>query len=216
MSSKSRASHALRGCGAVLSALVMASCSVPSSGPTSVDMLTWWSARGELDAMNKLRQRYDETHPHDPIGDNPLLASDVARASLRERMKDGLPPDVFLANGGWDLFQWVRYNGTVGDLTTAKGQYCAVYAAGKVLSADFTCNPDFAVYQVGVVTRWTPVKNLTFSAELGAFFLDQKMGAGVGGVATSVFGPGAPKPAALYEFKDQSTVHFGLRAQRNF
>src|SRR5205807_6423133 len=62
----------------------------------------------------------------------------------------------------------VRYNGTVGDLTTAKGQYCAVYIASAATggpggkSADFTCNPDFNTYQVGVVTRWTPVKNLTF------------------------------------------------------
>ena len=28
------------------------------------------------------------------------------------------------------------------------------------------CNPDFNVWQLGVVTRWTPVKNLTFSAEV--------------------------------------------------
>ena len=42
------------------------------------------------------------------------------------------------------------------------------------VSADYSCNPDFNVAQVGVVTRWTPVKNLTFSAEVGAFFLDQK------------------------------------------
>ena len=30
-----------------------------------------------------------------------------------------------------------------------------------------------------MVTRWTPVKNLTFSGEVGAFFLDQKF-TGVG------------------------------------
>jgi hypothetical protein len=28
--------------------------------------------------------------------------------------------------------------------------------------------------------------------------------------------PGAPKPAAVYEFKDQSTVFLNIRAQRNF
>ena len=41
-------------------------------------------------------------------------------------------------------------------------------------SQTISCNPDFNIAQVGVVTRWTPVKNLTFSAEVGAFFLDQK------------------------------------------
>ena len=43
------------------------------------------------------------------------------------------------------------------------------------MSADFVCNPDFNVSQLGVVTRWTPVKNLTFSAEVQWFHLDQKL-----------------------------------------
>ena len=49
-----------------------------------------------------------------------------------------------------------------------------VSTSARSLSADYTCNPDYNIAQVGVVTRWTPVKNLTFSAEVGAFFLDQK------------------------------------------
>ena len=56
-----------------------------------------------------------------------------------------------------------------------------------------------------MATRWTPVKNLTFSAEVGAFFLDQKM-SGVATLAAS-----APKPTTVYEFKDQSTVYLNLR-----
>ena len=31
--------------------------------------------------------------------------------------------------------------------------------------ATATCNPNYMVSELGVVTRWTPVKNLTFSAE---------------------------------------------------
>ncbi len=77
-------------------------------------------------------------------------------------------------------------------------------------SANFSCNPDFNIAQVGVVTRWTPVKNLTFSAEVGAFFLDQKF------TGTSGLAPSAPKPTTVYEFKDQSTVFLNVRAQRNF
>jgi hypothetical protein len=66
------------------------------------------------------------------------------------------------------------------------------------------------VAQLGVITRWTPVKNLVFSGEVLWSHLDQKM-AGV-----SVFSPGAPKPSTAYEFKDQDTVQLQLRAQRNF
>ena len=68
------------------------------------------------------------------------------------------------------------YGGSALDVTSAKGAFCANYTAAQVAaaSADYSCNPDFNIAQVGVVTRWTPVKNLTFSAEVGAFFLDQK------------------------------------------
>ena len=80
-------------------------------------------------------------------------------------------------------------------------------------SANFSCNPDFNIAQVGVVTRWTPVKNLTFSAEVGAFLLDQKFTGAVGPVGATV---APPKPVAQYEFKDQSTVFLNVRVQRNF
>jgi hypothetical protein len=127
-------------------------------------------------------------------------------------------------NHNWDPFwssslfgsgSWVHYSGSAGDLTTAKGQFCAQYIASNKLtaantSADFSCNPDYAVYQVGAITRWTPVKNLTFSGEVMYTRLDQKFT----GAATLT--PTAPKPTALYEFKDQNTVSFNVRAQRNF
>jgi hypothetical protein len=51
---------------------------------------------------------------------------------------------------------------------------------------------------------------LTFSAEVGAFFLDQKFT----GAATLT--PTSPKPTAVYEFKDQSTVYMQVQARRNF
>jgi hypothetical protein len=100
----------------------------------------------------------------------------------------------------------VKYNGN------AKTAYCANYTTRAITapSADFTCNPDFAVYQVGFITRWTPVKNLTFSAEVMYTRLDQNFT----GVATLT--PSAPKPSTGYEFKDQDTVSFNVRAQRNF
>ena len=100
---------------------------------------------------------------------------------------------------------------------TAKGAYCAAFAASHAGQAavgnqtgNYTCNPDFNVSQLGAVTRWTPVKNLTFSAEVMWFHLDQKMS------GSSVFTASAPKPNALYEFKDQDTFLLQVRAQRNF
>jgi hypothetical protein len=117
--------------------------------------------------------------------------------------------DPYWSTSLWGSYSAVRYNGT------ATANYCAAYAApvaGRAFSADYTCNPDFNVAQVGAVTRWTPVKNLTFSAEVGAFFLDQKMT----GAITASPGTTSPKPNTTYEFKDQSTVFLNIRAQRNF
>jgi hypothetical protein len=106
----------------------------------------------------------------------------------------------------------VRYDGSATDTTTAKGAYCAAFGQSHPGQAagSYTCNPDFNISQLGAVTRWTPVKNLTFSGEVQWVHLDQKMS------GSSVFAPSAPKPAALYEFKDQNTVLLQFRAQRNF
>jgi hypothetical protein len=100
----------------------------------------------------------------------------------------------------------VRYDGT------AKLFYCAAYVASNpgAKSADFSCNPDFTLSQVGVVTRWTPVKNLTFSGEVMWLHLNQKF------TGSSVLTPLAPKPVALYDYKDQNSVSLNLRVQRNF
>ena len=100
----------------------------------------------------------------------------------------------------------VRYD------NTAKAQYCAAYAASNTgaQSVDFSCNPDFNLSQIGVVTRWTPVKNLTFSAEVLYFHLDQKF------TGAKILTPVAPKPTAAYNYKDQDTVSLNIRAQRNF
>ena len=84
--------------------------------------------------------------------------------------------------------------------------------AVAVVGTPFTCNPNFQIWQVGTVTRWTPVKNLTFSGEVMYTALDQQY-AGV--VNLPAIGALA-KPGAPYELKDQSTWTFLARAQRNF
>jgi hypothetical protein len=116
--------------------------------------------------------------------------------------------DPYWSSSLFGSYAQVSYGGSVLDVTSAKGAWCANYSVGK--GAGFTCNPDFNIAQVGVVTRWTPVKNLTFAAEVGAFFLDQKM-SGVANLTAAV-----PKPTTAYEFKDQSTVYLNLQARRNF
>ena len=118
--------------------------------------------------------------------------------------------DPYWSTSLWGSYGSVRYGGNALDITSAKGAWCAAYSVGKAVSGDYSCNPDFNFAQVGLTTRWTPVKNLTFSAEVGAFFLDQKMS----GAAT--LAAAAPKPNTVYEFKDQSTVFLNVRAQRNF
>jgi hypothetical protein len=108
----------------------------------------------------------------------------------------------------------VRYQGNAADVTSAMGQFCASYVAGTggvaAKSADFSCNPNYNIYQVGLVTRWTPVKNLTFSAEGLWVHLDQKF------TGASNLSPSAPKPAAVYEYKDQDAFSMLVRVQRNF
>jgi hypothetical protein len=126
-------------------------------------------------------------------------------------------------NHNWDPYwssslfgsaSWVRYSGNAFDLTSAKGQFCAAYnlSTGGLAtkSIDYSCDPDFQIYQVGFITRWTPVKNLTFSAEVMYTRLDQHF------TGASTLTPAAPKPTAVYEYKDQDTVTMNVRVQRNF
>ncbi len=116
--------------------------------------------------------------------------------------------DPYWSSSLFGSYSAVRYDGT------AKVQYCGAFvtATGGLAtkSVDFSCNPDFNVSQLGVVTRWTPVKNLTFSAEVLWFHLDQKF------TGSSVLGAASPKPTAVYNFADQDVFSFNVRAQRNF
>jgi Porin subfamily len=125
--------------------------------------------------------------------------------------------DPYWSSSVYGTGSWVHYNGTVGDLTSAKGQYCFQYmtsnklsVAAGTISPDFNCNPDFAVFQAGFNTKWTPVKNLTFTGEVQYVHLDQNFS------GAALLTPSAPKPTATYEFKDQNTVLLQVRAQRNF
>ena len=72
------------------------------------------------------------------------------------------------------------------------------------------CDPNFGTAQLGAATRWTPVKNLTFSGEVIWTSLDQKFTG-----AATLTAP-APKPQAVYNFADQNIFSALARVQRNF
>ena len=97
-------------------------------------------------------------------------------------------------------------------MTTLRRPICAVFRAATVAGqgADYTCNPNYAISMLGLVTRWTPVKNLTFSAEAIWTHLDQSF------TGSATFTPGAPQPRQLWTFHDQDTASFNVRVQRNF
>ncbi|OCK57451.1 porin [Bradyrhizobium sp. LMTR 3] len=108
--------------------------------------------------------------------------------------------------GAWAA---VRYN------STAKGYVCGAFVATLALSSGGAgCNPDFNYAVVGTVTRWSPVKNLTFSAELSYLMLDQKYASG--STVTLPLQSGIAKPGAVYELKDQNRLAMLLRVQRNW
>src|SRR5260370_17180079 len=99
----------------------------------------------------------------------------------------------------------VRYDGT------AKSEFCAVFGVTHPgLNVTYSCDPNFSVAQIGTVTRWTPVKNLTFSGEVLYTKLHQNL------AGFSTFTPGAPQPTHIWTFHDQSTLALNLRVQRNF
>ena len=81
--------------------------------------------------------------------------------------------------GAWSA---IRYNGTV---KTALG-----------------IDPDWDISQLGLVTRWTPVKGLTFSGEVMYSYLTQN-------------NTGLVLPTGAVA-GDRGTWTFGVRAQRNF
>jgi hypothetical protein len=115
----------------------------------------------------------------------------------------------------YGAFAAVHYNDTAKTLLCGVGGVGGSFRVTTGLTGiggvAATCNPDYNIGQLGFVTRWTPVTNLTFSADLTYTHLDQKMEGTV-----SAPSPTIAKPAAVYELKDQNTVLLLLRAQRNW
>jgi hypothetical protein len=84
-------------------------------------------------------------------------------------------------------------------------------SGNTTLTGPGVCNPNYEIYEAGIITRWTPVRGLTFSGDLTWQHIQQHNQ----GLATFA-SAGIGKPAALYEFKNQDNVLLLMRAQRNF
>jgi hypothetical protein len=82
--------------------------------------------------------------------------------------------------------------------------------AGTTPGGSLGCNPDFAVWQVGSRTIWSPVANLDIGVEVLYTRLDQNFTG-----AWNLGASGARAPG-LYEARDQDTWSGVLRFQRNF
>jgi hypothetical protein len=145
-------------------------------------------------------------------------------------------------NHNWDPF-WstslfggiaqIRYNDTAKTLwcgsyggTTANGTSIAAvpnltglpsgtgHPMTPVAGSGYTCDPGFTMAQIGLVTRWTPVKNLTFSAEGLYSYLKTNMTGIASGTLTSSF-PVAGG-TATWQYGNVGTASLNLRVQRNF
>jgi hypothetical protein len=124
--------------------------------------------------------------------------------------------DPYWSSSLFGGFGWVKYQGNSTDLASgiisAVSEYCAAYYASNGLGniATSTCNPSYSVGMLGAVTRWTPVKNLTFSAEVLWMHLNTSM------TGAAILAVGSGNPTQSYAFHSQDTVSLNVRAQRNF
>src|SRR5207237_6105945 len=135
-------------------------------------------------------------------------------------------------NHNWDPYWSTSLFGGIAGLSynqTAKQLYCNTYAVnagvairgggvtsgggtGGSFGAGSICDPGFTISEIGLVTRWTPVKNLTFSAEVLYAYLKTNMS----GTITSTPSSALLLATTTYNFGNNSTTSLNLRVQRNF
>jgi hypothetical protein len=135
-------------------------------------------------------------------------------------------------NHNWDPFWSSSLFGGIAGLSynqTAKQLYCNTYVAnagiaiagggvtsgggtGGVFGTGSSCDPGFTVSMVGLTTRWTPVKNLTFSVEALYAYLKTNMSGTITGAPSSAL----PLANATYNFGSNGTASLNMRVQRNF
>ena len=111
----------------------------------------------------------------------------------------------------YDDFSKAAICGPNGNFTGTLLTGLVVNSADTASAGPGACNPNYEIYQAGLITRWTPVRGLTFSGDVTWSHIEQH-NQGLVAFSSSTIG----KPAAFYEFKNQDNVLLLMRAQRNF
>ena len=112
-------------------------------------------------------------------------------------------------NHNWNPYWSSAIYGAYADVhygSAASSIFCASLIATQ--PGVTSCNPNYSITQAGFITRWTPVKNLTFSGEYIYTHLSQNNTGTI--TTTGGYGTGA------YTLTNQDTHQVLLRAQRNF
>jgi glucose/mannose transport system substrate-binding protein len=81
-----------------------------STDATSVEIFSWWTSGGEVEALNALLDVHRDRYPNVKVTNAAEALAAKARDRLDERMAEGLPPDMFQANVGADQQRWVLFN----------------------------------------------------------------------------------------------------------
>jgi hypothetical protein len=148
-------------------------------------------------------------------------------------------------NHNWDPYWSTSFFGGIAGLSynqTAKTLWCNTYVGnsgvaiagggvtngggtGAYLTPGSSCDPGFTVSMIGLTTRWTPIKNLTFSVEALYAYLKTNMSGGfvpvsgasggATGASSSLVLP-APPPGGSYLFGNNGNASLNVRVQRNF
>jgi glucose/mannose transport system substrate-binding protein len=76
----------------------------------NVEIFSWWTSGGEVEALNALIGVYENKYPKAHVVNLAEDLAEEARDRLVQRMAEGAPPDTFQANIGTDLSKWVLFN----------------------------------------------------------------------------------------------------------
>jgi hypothetical protein len=113
-------------------------------------------------------------------------------------------------NPNWSTSVYGAYAHVNYGSTANAGSAASVFCASLVATEPgiTSCSPNYNVSQAGIITRWTPVNNLAFSADFTYEHLSQNMAGII--VFPGAYGTGA------YAIANQNTYQVLFRAQRNW
>ena len=104
--------RAIRAVCTAVALLALPACSDSPVHTSTVEIIDWWNAGGEAQAISALLDLCRKQNPSLKIVDASVPGGSYeARMKIAGRMSGGIPPDTFQANGGWDLMAWVLYDG---------------------------------------------------------------------------------------------------------